>query len=177
MTSAGDDSHSRTEDEAAADQPVGEPVVRSAARQSINWKLIFLLAGLGLLIAIINQQEFTQELAKGLPSWFNLALSWLILPGSFAGWIIKQAPARHLLHGFLTGFLYNIAAAGGWFIFGYLGDTPALREFSAQIANYPSAVRVLSISVSIVVGSVMMGLCCGFLAWVFGKAVKAREVK
>lgn len=141
--------------------------------RKINWKLIFLLAAFGLLTSILNQQEF----AKVLPTWFTLLITWVVMPGSFAGWIVKSITARYFLHGFLTGLFYNSVAVVGWAIIGYFSDSSAFREISAQMPNANSATALLVIAFSAAIGSPMLGFICGLFAWVAGKIVKAREMK
>lgn len=149
------------------------PQAMNQTTTGINWKLIFLLAAFGLLTSILNQQEF----ARVLPVWFTLLVTWLVMPGSFAGWIVKSVTARYFLHGFLAGLFYNVVAVSGWAIIGYFSNSSAFREISAQTPNAHPATALIIVTVSAAIGSPMLGLYCGLFAWVAGKIVKARGVK
>jgi hypothetical protein len=129
----------------------------------MNWKLILLLSGAGVMMALASAFGLIKEVEPFL---------WLIIFVLYAYVIAKKVDSRHFLYGFLVSVVNGI----------WIGSIHAAL-FSTYIANNPEVMatyeqmphvispQVTMILFGLIIGAVT-GLVAGLFAWGASKIVK-----
>ena len=125
----------------------------------MNWQLILLLSGFGILMGILSVNGFTKKIEPFL---------WLIF-GFFTAFIIsKNVSEKFFLQGFITGIMWGIfnSIVQSFFFDAYLKNNPRYRE--AFIKNAAVKPRYFVLLVGPMIGLVT-GTVLGGLAWLCQK--------
>jgi hypothetical protein len=131
----------------------------------MNWKLIGLLCGFGVLMGGASVLGFT----KGVEG-----LLWLVI-GVICVWLIVwRAPVRFLPHGFFVGLIGGAVAPVIQFLFfsAYLANNP---ELATRFAEIPGGMepRYFVLMLTPIIGLIsglMLGLACWLVAKLAGKS-------
>ena len=126
----------------------------------MNWKLIGLLSGFGVLMGVASVLGFT----KGLEG-----LLWPVIGGICVLLVVWRAPGRLFLHGFCVGLIGGaVAPVIQVLLFStYMANNP---ELATRFAEFPVGMeaRYFFLMLSPVIGLVS-GLLLGFVCWLVAR--------
>lgn len=137
----------------------------------MNWKLIFQLSLLGLIMAFATILLIPEKIEPAF---------WLLI-FIFCGYIFaKRAPGKYFLHGFLLSIANSvwIIIAHTIFFTSYLINHPDMSpehmpHIPAEALNHP---RLLMLIMAPIFGAIF-GLVQGLFAWIISKFVNSDAVK
>ena len=130
----------------------------------MNWKLISLLAGFGVLMGVASVLGLTAGIEGAL--WAVIGLICVVV-------IAWRAPGHSFQHGFLVGLLAGTVASLLQFLFfpTYMSNNPDLATRFAQVPgglNARSFVLILAPVIGLVSG-IVLGAVCWLVAMVIAK--------
>jgi hypothetical protein len=126
----------------------------------MNWKLISLLSGFGVLMGVASVLGFT----KGLEG-----LLWLVIAAVCVCLVAWRAPGRWFLHGFCVGLIGGAVAPVIQVLFfsSYMANNPDLATRFAEIPGGMEA-RYFFLMLTPAIG-LLSGLVLGFVCWLVAK--------
>ena len=133
----------------------------------MNWKLIGLLAGFGVLMGVASVLGLT----KGIEG-----LLWLVIGIICVLGIVSRAPTRSFLHGFLVGLIGGAVAPIIQFLFfaAYMANNPELSKRFAEIPGGMEA-KYFFLMLTPVIG-LGSGLVLGLVCWLVAKLAGRKRV-
>jgi hypothetical protein len=131
----------------------------------MNWKLIGLLSGFGVLMGVTSVLGFTKGM-EGL-LWLAIAVICVFL-------IVWRAPIRFFLHGIFVGLIGGAVAPVIQFLFfsTYLANNPELATKFAEIPGgmEPSYFVLMLTPIIGVISGLVLGVACWLVAKLAGKS-------
>ena len=129
----------------------------------MNWKLIFGLAGFGVLMGVLSLFGYTQGI-----EW----LLWLIIAVVCSVLIAKMLSVKYFLNGLLVGFLGGIfnSIVQSVFFDTYLSNNPKAAEGFGPIPGGLDP-RIFVLIAGPFIG-LLYGLVLGLFTWLTGKIFK-----
>lgn len=133
----------------------------------MNWKLIVLLAGCGVVMGIASVLGFTSGIEGFL--WLAIGIISVLV-------IVKKATARFFLHGFFVGLIGGAVAQLIQFLFfsRYMASNPDLAKSFTGIPGGMDAWYFVLMLASII--GLVSGFILGLLCWVAAKLVARSQV-
>ncbi len=133
----------------------------------MNWKLIFGLAGFGVLMGLLSLFGYTQGI-----EW----LLWLLIAVICSVFIGKMLSGKYFLTGLVVGLLDGIlnSIVQSVFFDAYLSNNPKAAEGFGPIPGGLDP-RIFVLIAGPFIG-LLYGLVLGFLAWLTGKIFKKQPV-
>ncbi len=125
----------------------------------MNWKMIFLLAALGVLASVAS-------LLGWLPSSIWISIGLVVVIAALLGYTVKQ---KLFMHGFLTAIIWSLIGGALQFILWdtYIANNP---DVAAKMAQVPEGMNPKTISmISLPFIAAISGVILGLLAMLFGK--------
>ena len=126
----------------------------------MNWKMIFLLSGLGVLMGLAGVYGWM----SGFEIWIWIGL--MLIAGALLGNTVKT---KHFWNGFLTAALWSVLAGiiEIALLDTYLANNP---ETAAKFENMSEGFSpALAFLISIPFGAAISGVVLGLLTLLFGK--------
>lgn len=125
----------------------------------MNWQLIFLLSGFGILMGILSVNGFTKKVEP---------FFWIVF-GLFSAYVLsKNVSEKIFWHGFIVGILWGVfnGILQSTFLNIYLKNNPSYHKKYEKVKsrNYRLYVLLVGPMLGLVTGSVLGGL-----AWFFQK--------
>ena len=129
----------------------------------MNWKLIFTLSLVGVIMAFATVFGFISETEPYL--WFLIFIF-------YAVWIIRHVDGKYFLHGFLVSVINGvwISIIHATFFSTYIANNPEQMD---AYAKFPQSIspRIMILIVGPVIGAIT-GLIAGLFALIAGKLLK-----
>jgi hypothetical protein len=134
----------------------------------MNWKLIFTLSLFGLAMALATVSLIPQHVEP---------ICWLVIFIICAYLIVKNAPGKYFLHGFLVSMVNSvwITAAHVYWCTTYLANHPNMADMGKNMQIVPGHIRWSMLVMGPIFG-VIFGLILGLFAFIAGKLMKKKPV-